>query len=115
MNLQKTLIKFYKKSISLDELRSTLTSLKKVKSKVNKNESLSLEDIQTAIDHQSKIKEITGKKDKLPSELLGIQRKIIQALKEVGVPIKKKIEVHDEKYGNITFWFEGTNVHFKLM
>lgn len=115
MNLQKTLIKFYKKSITLDELRLKLTTLKKIKSRVSKTESLSLEDVQTAIDHQSKIKELTGKKDTLPSELLGIQRKIIQALKEVGVPIKKQIQVHDEKYGNITFWFEGTNVYFELM
>jgi len=113
MNLQKTLIKFYKKSLALNELRATLTSLKKINSRVSKKENFSLEDIQIAINHHSKIKEITDKKDKLPSELLRIQRKIIQALKEVGVPIKKQIQVHDEQYGDMNFWFEGTRVYFQ--
>ena len=115
MNLQKTLIKFYKKSLALNELRATLTSLKKINARVSKKENFSLEDIQIAINHHSKIKEITGKKDKLPSELLRIQRKIIKALKEVGVPTKKQIQVHDEQYGDMNFWFEGSRVYFQKL
>lgn len=113
MDLKKTLIKFHKKSISQNELKAKLISLKKINSRVTKIENPSIEDIQAAIDHQSKIKEVTSKKDKLPSELLGIQRKVIQALKEVGVPVKMQILVNDKRFGDINFWYEGTRVYFQ--
>lgn len=113
MKLHKKLISFYKKSKALEAARLQLKELKKSNIKLPKNKEITLLEIQDAIDHHMEIVALSTIVGKLPSDLLGIQRKVISVLKAISFPAKKVILINDEHYGKITFWYEGTYLYFE--
>ena len=90
-----------------------LKELKKSNIKLPKNKENNLLEIQDAIDHHMEIVELSTRVGKLPSDLLGIQRKVITVLKAIGFPAKRTVLINDEHYGNIVFWYEGTYLYFE--
>jgi len=112
MNLQKNLISFYKKSKKLEIAREELKELKKSSVKLNKNKEFTINEIQAAIDYQLKLRELNDTIVKLPRAMSELQRQIIALLKSIGLPVKRTISINDEKYGNLTFWYEGIYLYF---
>ncbi|WP_316846848.1 hypothetical protein [Pedobacter psychrodurus] len=113
MKIHKRLITFYKKSKELEAARLKLKELKKTAIKINKNKTPDLSEIQDAIDHYMETKALSDIMHKIPSDLLGIQTKTLTVLRDIGLPAKTVIRVNDEHYGNIVFWYEGSNLRFK--
>lgn len=112
MKLHKKLIIFYKKTKELETARLKLKELKKTTAKLNKEAQITLSEIQDAIERHIEMKSFSDALDKLPSDLLGIQRKILTILKDIGFPAKKNILINDSHYGSIGFWYEGTYLLF---
>jgi len=112
MKLEKKLIKFYKKSKALESARLDFKQLKKSPVKLNAINEITLFDIQDAIDHQTKMKALSNTIDTFPGKLLGIQREIVTVLKIIGFASKTIIKVNDVRFGEIRFWYVGTNLQF---
>jgi hypothetical protein len=113
MNLHKKLITFYKKSKELEAARLKLNELKKTAIKISKNKAPDLSEIQDAIDHYIETKALSDIMRKIPSDLLGIQTKTLTILRDIGFTGKTVIPINDEHYGNIVFWYDGSNLRFK--
>ncbi|WP_157255442.1 hypothetical protein [Pedobacter sp. Leaf216] len=113
MDIQKNLLLFYKKSLKLKKARLKVKTLKESKVKISDQKNLNISEIQDAANHYLKIKKFSDRIGQLPSDLLGIQRKLISTFKTIGLRVGKKILIEDKKYGNIYFWYEGTFVYFE--
>jgi hypothetical protein len=92
MDLHKKLISFYKMSKELETSRLKLKELKKTAAKLNRTKEITLSEIQDVIDHHIKIKSFLDAVDRLPGKLLGIQRKTITVLMDVGLPGKTVVQ-----------------------
>ena len=112
MKLQKTLLRFFRKSAKLDNARVRLKELKKSFVKFNPDEEPDILTIQLKIDVQKQIETVSDDIEKLGSELMNLQRKSITTLKAVGIRTGKKILIENEGHGQLTFWYEGSYLYF---
>lgn len=113
MNLEKTLIRFYRKSAKLDRANIKLKVLKKTDKKLTNPENPDISSVQLAIDRHVKLQKHIALVEKLGHEIREIQREAISLFKTIGFRGKKKICIEDERLGTVFFWYEATFLYFE--
>ena len=109
MNLRKNLVSYLTLSSELDLAKIKLWEETKAPSKFKIAD---LEVIQNGIDNYLCRKAAIKASKRLAKQLKKLENTTLVVLKKINFPQKKIIELHDERYGKLTFWHKGGKIYF---
>ena len=115
MKLEKQLISFYQQSKIYEITLAESKELKRSAKRLPKAKTYNIALIQEAVDHQIWTEKCSARLERIGKELFERRIKITRVLSAIGLPARVTISVAYEQVGNIDFWYENMDLHFKEM